>query len=279
MAFAFACAFAAAACSVPVTATDAATPTVHAVYAVTRTTELTTAGAHTDASEVVARFLVGSEPDADPRALELVGAALALPSVGACLQFGRARLPVLSGPVDLSDPGTVVLRVGDRETAMTRRHLPDVADLIRGSVFTSNTVDFPVGAHYEFRSSAGTARGVAPEALAQVRLGDEELIDGLTIPNRAARTIELTWARPSSVQTQPAASLVYVDIASRDGLSPTTRCTFDDRGSASLPAVAFEGIQDGTISVHRVRREIEAHPSSELRFDFAVRASFHALPR
>ncbi|MFO0663247.1 MAG: hypothetical protein U0174_04810 [Polyangiaceae bacterium] len=267
-------------CSVPVGASDASAPSGHAVYAVTRTTELGPNGSRSESNAAVARF-IRSEPEA--RALELVGAALALPEVGACLQFGRARLPVPSGPVELADPGAVVVRVGDRDSTMTRRHLPDVADLVRGSVFTSNAADLPAGERYEFRSAAGIAQGEAPQDLAQLRVGDDELLDGMTVlvpRSSSTHGIDLTWSTTdAALAAGQASSLVYVDIAAKDGVLPTTRCTFEDRGRATLPVVAFDGMKEGLLSVHRVRREFRQQPSSELRFDFAVRASFHTLSR
>ena len=271
-------ALATSACSVPVGSADAAAPGTHAVYAVSRTTELGAGGVRTESTEAVARFLVAAEPDS--RALELVGAALSLPEPGACLQFGRARLPVLSGPVDLADPGIVLLRVGDREGPMTRRHLPDVADLVRGSVFTANTVDLPPGEHYEFRSAAGAVQGTAPEELTHLRINDEDFVDGMTLltggTGAQAGRLDLSWSPPRGPS---GSSLVYIDVSSRDALTPTTRCTFEDRGVASLPVVALDGMRDGLLAVHRVRRESQVQPSSELRFDFAVRASFHTSGR
>ncbi|HSQ66936.1 MAG TPA: hypothetical protein VLM85_27140 [Polyangiaceae bacterium] len=194
--------------------------------------------------EASARFVrVRGAVDAD--ALRLVGAALDLPNVGECASAG---LPATTAhPVELLDVGGVSIESAGQKTALVGRQLPDVVDLVSGTVYSAridarDSVQVLVGGTADV--PAFSLRAEAPEAPADVRVAALD-----------SGALDVSWSGGADV--------IYLDVNG-------SRCTFADEGRALVPASV---IGDATAaSLHRVRREKLSIPGldgGELRFDFA----------
>jgi hypothetical protein len=280
-------AFAAAsvACSAPVAASsdtadaEAAASPATAVVVVERTS------GPGDAShaEAVARFVQMRAGAVDDQALRMVGAAVDFPALDACEAVGKTwggDSPARA--VRLADVGLVTLEAsqamtpGSARTSLVARQLPDVADLVSGVVYTARGEGTLVPhARYALRST-GTAEVDPFEVLATAppEPGDVK-VDGQD--GRVA--VALTPGSGATLSWEPGApeDLVYVDVVSRAGDGAVVRCLFADAGHATIAAAAFGGVEEGTVSVHRLHREAfraKGLDSGEIRFDFARAIAF-----
>jgi hypothetical protein len=184
----------------------------------------------------------------DDGALRLVGAGLDLPPVGEC---ATVRDHTSSRSVQLLDVGAISIEANNQRVALAQRQVPDVVDLVSGSVYSAriDQATIPSGASVAVMVGgsadvpAFSVRAKTPDAPAAVRL----TLDG--------SSADLTWAAGGDA--------IYVDVGS-------TRCAFADDGHGVIPTSAFA--EEGTLTVHRVRREKLSIPGldgGELRFDFA----------
>jgi hypothetical protein len=187
------------------------------------------------------------------------------------------------------DVGALSLDTDTAKTSLVARRLPDVADLVSGVVYTARAKDddgiaFPVRGHYVLRAAGSPDLDVAPFAVessvigepADVRIAGLEPRAGEKLLVSATRTVDVTWARPSTSTTEAAESddVVYIDVSSAG--AATTRCLFADNGRATLTGSSF-GDGDGTVTTHRLHREVfhaRGIDAGELRFDFARAISF-----
>lgn len=227
----------------------------------------------------------------------LVGWNLELPEPGRCVRstaVPEAR-PSLS-PVDnveFLEAGEVVVETRGEKTRLAPRNFPSVTDLISGVLYTTRhkATDLPPGALYRVRATGGLTlqtmevSAEAPEAVAGITVGGVPLHQVQQIA--VTGPVDLTWnvGLPSD--------LIYVELASSDGLG-TTACTFPDSDGAGTIALgdarqAAGGAADaepsetamvdlgaGRIALHRVRTVALDGPGleyAELRFDFAVAAN------
>jgi len=202
----------------------------------------------TSRGEVSARF-VRLRGAIDVGALRLVGAGLDLPNVGECTNVRDQASSTRA--VELLDVGAISIESGSQRVALAQRQVPDVVDLVSGSVYSAriDQANVPSGADVAVMVGgsadvpAFSVRAQTPEAPSAVRL----TLDGANA--------DLTWAAGTDA--------IYVDVGS-------TRCAFADDGHAAIPASAFA--DEGTLTVHRVRHEKLSIPGldgGELRFDFA----------
>ncbi len=160
-----------------------------------------------------------------------------------------------SRSVELLDVGAISIEANNQRVALAQRQVPDVVDLVSGSVYSAriDQATIPSGANVAVMVGgsadvpAFSVRAKTPDAPAAVRL----TLDASSSSSGA----DLTWTAGSDV--------IYVDVGS-------TRCAFSDDGHGVIPASAFG--EEGTLTVHRVRREKLSIPGldgGELRFDFA----------
>jgi len=193
--------------------------------------------------EVSARF-VRVRGAADDDALRLVGAALDLPAVGECSSAG---LPAATArAVELLDVGSVSIESAGQKTNLVGRQVPDVVDLVSGTVYSArvdarDAVQVLVGGSGDV--PAFSLRAEAPDAPSDVRVAP------------LAGGFDVSWAA--------GADAIYMDVGG-------SRCAFTDDGRAFVPAGVVGDA--ATISLHRVRREKLSIPGldgGELRFDFA----------
>lgn len=261
-----------------------ATPATLAVVVVERT------GAATEPAraEAVARFVRVRGGAVDDDALRMVGAAVDLPALGTCaalesLGRGAAREARRSAsatrPVELLDVGAVTLEANGLATALAPRRLPDVSDLVSGVVYAraAEADALPARARYELRIG-GLAGDPAPSAVAasapaepaDVRLaGQDPRLGPAVLPPSGA--VELTWEPGTGDE------LVYVDVSGAPPSTGKVRCSFQDSGRATLSASVLAPFDDGSVAVHRVRREalrVRGVDAGEIRFDFARVVAF-----
>lgn len=255
--------------------TATASPNATAIVVVEGVTagESASDGAHTD---VVARFLRARSGVVDDDARRMVGATVDFPAIGGCGALSTPRAPAARA-ISLVDVGGVTLSAGESVesgTALQRRQLPDVADLISGVVYSATARDgaLPSKGSYLLRVEGSADGEVTPFSITasspgeplNVRLeGDDGHAGAITLPLDAS--VELTWDAGAGDD------LIYVDVGAISA-APVARCLFVDSGEAKLGTAAFGPLEDGTVTVHRMHREsFHAHgvDPGEVRFDFA----------
>jgi len=249
-----------------------------------------TEGAHSD---IIARFVRSRAGTVDDDALRIVGAAIDLPAAGACIRLPAANASAkMARSVELVNVGTVSVDLSNASSgapsALLPRHLPDVADLVSGVVYTARGEGdaFPARGHYVFHATGTPEQELAPftvEATAKGDPGDVRIADQATahraepIAISASEPTEVTWT--ASAEASPEDDLVYIDVIARPPGTATVRCSFGDTGRGALAASTFAG-DEGIISVHRVHREsfrAKGIDSGVLRFDFAHVSSFRRI--
>ncbi|HEY2370586.1 MAG TPA: hypothetical protein VGH87_29515 [Polyangiaceae bacterium] len=240
--------FAATGCSAVVTGSpeevDAQSTSVTGVIVIDRSSER---------GEASARF-VRLHGAIDDGALRLVGAGLDLPAIGEC---SVVRDQTSSRSVELLDVGAISLESGPQHITLAQRQVPDVVDLVSGSVYSArideasvpSSADVAVMVAGSADVPAFSVRAKTPDAPANVRVA------------MGVSNVSLDWVGGSD--------LVYADVGG-------SRCTFGDEGHATIPASLFG--DEGVVNVHRVRREKLSIPGldgGELRFDFSRTVSYH----
>lgn len=227
------------------TETDAQSASVTGVVVVDRTV-----GADGTRGEASARF-VRFHGALDDGTLRLVGAGLDLPSVGECavLQDQAA-----ARSVELLDVGNVSIEsLGNgQHLALSPRQVPDVVDLVSGTMYSARIDEATVPSDSDV---AVLVAGSADVPAFSVRAKSPEAPSGVVLSSLDGASADLSWT--------PSGDSIYVDVGS-------SRCNFADDGHASVPASLFG--DEGTITIHRVRREKLSIPGldgGELRFDFA----------
>ncbi len=271
---------------------DAEASTVAAIVTVDRT-----AGSSTEnsggRSDIIARFVRSHAGTVDDDALRMVGAAIDLPPAGACTRLPSANTSAPTKPgrsVELVNVGAVSVELSGVSSLspLLPRHMPDVADVVSGVVYTARGDGdaFPARGRYVVHVAGAPEQDIAPfsvEATARGDLGDVRVADQAMLRRSeplaiaAGDTTEITWT-PSNEGSDD--DLVYIEVAARPTGTATIRCSFADVGRATLPASTFAG-DEGTLSVHRVHRETfhaKGVDSGVLRFDFARSASFRRSP-
>ncbi len=242
--------------------------TTSALVTVERTSDGTSGTSGTRA-EISGRFLrvVGAASSAD--ALRAIGAALDLPAAGACVAQGSrglaaaAPLPL----VELVDVGAVSLEAAGVETRLLPRQLPDVTDIVSGTLYARAADPSLVPDSTRYTVRVGGRDGFEPLVASALAAGDPSAIRvagedaaGLTA---SGASIELTWPASGAGSDD----VVYVDIRPAG-----VRCTLGEQGHGSLSTLLLD--ESGALVIHRLRREpLPAHArgldSGELRFDFA----------
>ena len=231
-------------------------------------------GAH---AEISARFL-RVHGGIDEGALRLVGAALDLPPAGECAPLSTTDVATTSR-VELLDVGTLTLENGASRATLQPRRVPDVIDLVSGVLYTARTE--ALAGKVTVRATGGaldavpfTVEANAPSELRGLRLGGLEAHPNEPVLLTSAGPVELSWqAGEASTDS------VYVDVSNLHG-TVNLRCTFADDGRGTLPASALR--DDGSISVHRVRREALVRTGierGEVRFDLSRVIAFRAHVR
>jgi hypothetical protein len=237
-------------------------------------------------TEVVARFVRTRAGAVDDDTLHMVGAALDFPAMGSCDAVTSSYAPS-SAPssgsgsggrvISLLDVGGVTLFAGEAATALQRRQLPDVADLVSGVVYSARAQALPSRSAYLLRIDGAPESDVAPVVVSAASPGEPTDVtlasdDGKSGPVALtpASSVELTWTPGSSDD------VVYVDVGATS-VAPAMRCLFEDGGHATIPSTAFGSLEEGTIAVHRLHREpFRTHgvDPGEVRFDFARTLAF-----
>ncbi len=229
--------------------TDAQSASVTGVVVVDRTVN----GDEIIRGEASARF-VKLRGAIDDGALRLASAGLDLPPLGEC---GKVQDRASSRAVELLDVGAVSLESTSHERVLLApRQVPDVVDLVSGTMYSAriDEATVPSGSDVTVLVAGSTdvpafsVRATAPDAPSSVRLTG---LDGALA--------DLTW----NVGNGRPGDAIWVDLG-------TSRCSFADDGHAVIASASFG--DEGTIAVHRVRREKLSIPGldgGELRFDFA----------
>jgi hypothetical protein len=279
-----------AAISVGCSATVAASPegadadTMQAATAIVTVQRTFSFGAEvgTARADAVGSFVQMRSGSVDDQALHLVRAAVDLPAKGGCTALAQtwsAETSAPARPVYLADVGAISLETGNTRTNLSARQQPDVADLVSGVRYFARPTDaalLPAGGKYVLHVAGASGfdpfdvTAAAPADLGDVRVAGQDAAIGITLGTNDA-AIDISW-EPGSAD-----DAVFVDVKSRDPNVPVLRCLFPDAGHASLAAWSFGGIEDGTLSLHRLHREsFRAHgiESGEIRFDFARVISF-----
>ncbi len=240
---------------------DAETATTSGIVVISRTTD----GSQGSSAEASARFIRVAAPTSTQDALRAIGAALELPARGSCASIASlAVTPATRNPViELMDVGAVSLEAGGVQTRLLPRQLPDVTDVVSGVVYARATDPSLLPASARYMVHVGGARGTALDLIAnapadasEVRIAGEDS-SGVLVASGA--WVDFTWTADA------ADDLVYVDVRPNG-----VRCAFEEVGLAAMSTLYFDN--DGTLVVHRVRRERVRAPgidSTEVRFDFA----------
>lgn len=259
--------------------------------------ERTVSADETVRGSIVARFLRMRNGAVDDDALRMVGATLDLPAEGTCApQLGgsdpgatiASSEPAIPRAVELLDVGAVAIESGEARTELEARSLPDIVDLVSGVVYATRSTEpfdartLPGHGSYQLSMGGSAELDLPPFSMSATASGEP---DGLHVDGKDVRAndgivftiganVDVRW---DVADDRAPDDLVYIDIAPSGATSPTgatIRCQFADRGSATLPATAFDSgtVSAGTLIVHRVHREmfhVGGIDSGVLRFDFA----------
>jgi hypothetical protein len=211
--------------------------------------------------------------DVDSEAvLTLAGWSLELPEPGSCVTLSAQRdqhtplAPIER--VELLEVGDVIIEAGDDTTQLAPRAFTG-GNVVTGVLYTSRdprAEPLPPGESYTIRTGGGALpalalTGEAPAPLSNVTLGGVPLTEVEVIA--LDEPLDLTWS------VGAAGDLLYVELASEDGLN-TTRCAFrDEEGAGTIGEGVFRRGGEGSLSVHRLRvLPIEEEDvRGELRFD------------
>jgi hypothetical protein len=181
--------------------------------------------------------------------------------------------------VELLDVGDVRLLVHQTPGAaddapvdfsLAPRAFPDVGDLASGVFYTSPdaTQSLPAPARYQLGTSGTDALDafelelLAPSGPSELRIAGERVEPTGTLSIARDVDVALEWTPPDSATLPDAAALaehaddlIYVDVRVV-GLPSAFRCTFPDRGGATLPADVLQapGTEpaDVILAVHRL---------------------------
>jgi hypothetical protein len=229
-------------------------------------------------AEISARFL-RVHGAVDEGALRLVGAALDIPPLGECAPLSTTDVATNSR-VELLDVGTLTLENGASHATLQPRRVPDVIDLVSGVLYTARTE--ALAGKVTIRATGGaldavpfTVEANAPSELRGLHLAGVEARANEAVVVAAAGPAELSWQAGEAGTTDS----IYVDVSNLHG-TVNLRCAFADDGHGTLPAAALR--EDGSISVHRVRREALVRTGierGEVRFDLARIIAFRAPTR
>ncbi len=245
---------------------DAETATTSAIVVVSRTTD----PSQGSSAEASARFIRVAAPTSTQDALRAIGAALELPARGSCASVASlAVTEATRNPViELMDVGAVSLLAGGVQTRLLPRQVPDVTDVVSGVVYGRATEPSLLPASALYVVHVAGAHGApydlvatAPADPSEIRIAGEDS-SGVLVASGA--WVDFTWT------PDPGDDLVYVDVRPNG-----VRCAFNDVGLAAMSTLYFDN--DGTLVVHRVRRErvlATGIDSTEVRFDFARTVSY-----
>jgi hypothetical protein len=251
---------------------DADTTTTSAVIIVERTMD-GTGGARAQTS---ARFVRVAARFSKQDALRTIGAALDLPARGTCASIAALADGVPQHEpapiIQLADVGAISLEASNRETRLTPRQLPDVTDVVSGVVYARAVEPalLPSGTEYVVHVGGGSevdpfdVTVSAPADPTDVHIIGEDGAGRLVVASGLAA--ELAWTPDGTDDT------LYVDLQPAgfrcvlgDGANPPA-----DHAGTRVPASLFDDA--GTLTIHRVRREILAGrglDGGEVRFDFS----------
>lgn len=226
-------------------------------------------------------------PAADPaQVLALSGLWSEFPAIGECevdapkvapaaTEVIAAELVAAEGVELFSDAGLHVL---------APHAFPSAYDLFRGVVYSSRDqsgAELPASQSYLFSGygiEAGDdvsavelrSRQSSPPFPSDVTVMNQSFKDVTSIPSQPV--LDFTWLRGELAQDIIVISLITSDIS--------YQCSFDDReGFGTVPLLLASGVavlnvgSDVTVSVHRVRRSHESHPSLaqvSVGFDFSI---------
>ena len=205
--------------------------------------------------------------------LALVGWTQQLPDPGTCIPVEVERDPNLAlapiGRVEFLEVGDVVVQAGKQETRLAPRAFPGMGDVVTGVLYTSrDPSEEPLepGVDYTIRTGGSAlppleVQGAAPLELRHVTVGGVPLETVATVELEAP--IDLTW------EVGAPSDLLYVELASTDGLHEVV-CAFDDSsGAGTIAEGSYEHAGPGTITAHRVRSLGIDEPNiqGELRFN------------
>jgi hypothetical protein len=254
---------------------DADTGSMHALVAVERTE---TAGVEQPRTSALAGFVrvpAMVQPDS---VLRLVGLSSDLPGIDQCQSIvyerdGNTPLTPMAA-VEFVEAGRVSLDVEGQSVSLAPNAFPTVTDLISGLVYTSRdrtAEPLLAASSYIMSVSGGEAfddfeiEARAPGAPASVTVGGIPLADVQRVPT--LEPVDLTWNVGQPDDT------VYVELSTFDGMARSVCAFRDEAGAGTVPTGAFEGVGDGTLSIHRLRREYFEAPGvsrGEMRFDFEL---------
>jgi hypothetical protein len=230
-------------------------------------------------SEAVARFVQARAGAVDDDALRMVGATVDFPAVGACESLTILHGASAARAISLLNVGGVTLMAGDAVTTLAARQVPDVADLVSGVVYSARADELPSKSVYVLRIDgsadldlpAFVVTATSPGEPVDVRVaGDDGRAGAVAIATSTPGAIDVTWEAGAGDDA------IYIDVGAANA-APATRCLFDDSGHAALPATAFGTIEEGTLAVHRLHREVfhaRGVEPGEVRFDFARVVAF-----
>lgn len=237
----------------------------------------------------VVRLAAGADRASDRAfALEVVGAALDGPALGACQPVSAVTLePERGRAIELLPLGELSLEIDGASSArvpLATRAFPDVGELVSGVFYTSEDsgLELPSGARYRLRS-ADLAEPIveerAPELPRNVRVAGEPLEVGAVL--RIGEPVALSWDREGR------GDRMLIELSSPSGVA--VRCALADDGFGTLPVGALASFVPGDevlLAVHRVRSlfaragadaviepaegVVVPFEGADVRFDFAI---------
>lgn len=212
-----------------------------------------------------ARFVRVRQGALDEAALRTAGVP-EVPTSGTCTTTLEA--PAFTArAVDLLDVGAVSFEPPTAaKTTLLPRVMPDPAGVVSGYFYSGRTVEvLAPAARIALRATGGVD---LPDGFVATVTVPREIGD-LTLASTPSG-LELSW----DAGEEAGRDLVYADVIDRELVA---RCASADVGQLVIPSAVLGAVDEGTLVLHRVRREpfkARGLDAGEVRFDLARAVPF-----
>lgn len=255
-------------CASPTTDAPDAEATAQAATAVVVVERTTGPGDAVRGDDVIARVLRARHGAVDDQVLRMTGVTIDVPSPGSCaLTIDPGAASRANESVELLDVGSV--SVGGRDATILLPHaMPDPTGLVSGVVYSAHAAEaFAAGGIVDFHASGGPdlPSGFSATVNTPMDLGDVRVV-------RNAAGLEIAWEAADDGDRD----VVYAEVVAPSS-NVVARCATVDSGRMTIAANTFDGLEEGTVVLHRLHREAARTreiPLVEVRFDLARVVTF-----
>lgn len=252
-----------AGCASPTTDGPDAEAIAQAATAVVVVERTTGPGDAVRGDDVIARFLRVRHGAVDDQVLRMTGVTTDVPAPGSCsLARDLGSTSRANESVELLDVGSV--SVGGREATLLLPHaMPDPTGLVSGVVYSAHAAEtFAAGGVLDLHANGGPdlPGGFSATVNTPLDLGDVRVV-------RNAFGLDIAWDAADDGDRD----VVYAEVVAPSS-DVVARCATVDAGRMTIAASTFDGLEDGSVVLHRLHREAARTrevPVVDVRFDLA----------